>query len=110
LTYQTTEHARESVVRELVAAGALVRIVGTRGGYLLRAKLGEVVRTLAATRGNERIFVSLDTASSKASEIGAKTFEVDTTHYEAARIRRARPDRAEALRNSRTRPRQQSLV
>lgn len=100
----------ESVLRELVAAGGVVCLVGTRGGYLLQVSLGKTVRTLAAIRGNERVFAKLDTACGKAKDVGALRFEVDATNFEAARIRQARPDRAEALRQTRTLPRQQALV
>lgn len=102
--------AKEPVLRDLVAAGGRVTVVGTVGGYLLRVTLGSATRTLVSARGHERVLATLDTAGGLARAIGASTFDVDITGFAPARIRKARPDRAEALRKTRTRPLQQSLV
>lgn len=43
-------------------------------------------------------------------QVGIEMFEVDARFYQPGRIRKARPDRAEALRKTRTTPRQQELL
>ncbi len=99
------------LVRELVQATRDMRAtaVGTNGGFTLLFRVGESEKTLVSSRGNVRIFASLDTAGSFVRELGVRRFEVDMTQYQEGRLRGPRPDRAEALRNTRTRPRQQPL-
>jgi hypothetical protein len=65
---------------------------------------------LGNSRGNLRQFASLNTAVDFLRRVGVARFEVDAEEYERGRTRKPRPDRAEALRGTRTRPRQQSLI
>lgn len=102
---------KASLVRELVQATGDMQAtaVGTTGGFTLLFRVGESEKTLVGSRGGVRIFASLDTAGSFVRELGVPRFEVDMTQYQAGRLRGPRPDRAEALRSTRTRPRQQPL-
>lgn len=102
----------EAALRELVAAKAIkqVTVVGVDAGFVIAVRFGDAEKTLGATRGGKRMFASLDTASSFLSRLGLKVFEVDVEKYEKRRLRKARPDRAEALRRTRTKPRQQTLL
>jgi hypothetical protein len=95
---------KETTLRELVEANAVrsACVVGLRGGYAVTVRYGLTERTLATTRGGVRIFAALDTASEFLRKIGLARFEVDATGYEPGRLRAARPDRAEALRKTRT--------
>lgn len=99
------------VLRELVQATNQVRAiaVGTQGGFILRFQFGDSDKALVNSHGSVRSFASLDTAGIFVRNIGIPQFEVDMTYYKPGRLRGARPDRAEALRQTRTRMRQQAM-
>src|SRR3569833_3381538 len=96
---------KETTLRELVAAGSIasVCVVGQNGGYAVTVRCGTAESTLASTRGDVRLF-TLDSASTFLRALGLFRFDVDSTNYEPGRLRKPRPDRAEALRKTRTRP------
>lgn len=97
------QNVREAVLRELVEAvpGTTARVVGLRGGFALVFKSGAAERMLAGTRGNVRIFAKLDTACDFLRDrLNFSFFEVDASKLERVRLRKARPDRAEALRKA----------
>src|SRR5688500_3699505 len=102
---------RQQTLRDLVAEGrvARARVVGLRGGYGVVVTDGPVERLLATSRGETRLF-TLDAATKFLRDIGLPRFEVDASNYEPGRLRSPRPDRAEALRRTRTNPHQPSLV
>ena len=102
---------REPVLRELVQASGTVgaSVVGKGNGFAVVVKWGLVEKTLATSRGQVRLFASLDTAASFVRSVGISRFEVDVSRYEPGRLRSARPDRAAALRLTRTRMQQQPL-
>jgi hypothetical protein len=102
---------RELVLKELVGATAEIsaRIVGRENGFLVIVRLASGQKTLITSRGDIRLFASLDTAASFMGDIGVLQFEVDISHYRAGRLRGPRPDRAEALKHTRTKLYQQSL-
>lgn len=102
---------REPVLRELIQAssGVSATIFGRECGFALVVHIGSVERVLATSRGGTRLFASLDTACSFVKELGLERFEVDMTEYQPGRLRGARPDRAEAMRLSRTKMQQQDL-
>jgi len=102
---------KEPVLREIVQASADVsaRIVGKENAFFVIAQLASGEKTVMTTRGNTRLFASLDTAAAFIGDLGLIRFEVDISHYTGGRLRAPRPDRAEALRNTRTRLRQQPL-
>lgn len=102
---------KEPMLRELIRSLISVEttIQGTKQGFLISVRIGEQERTLETARGATRLFASLDTAASFIRDIGLPRFVVDMTEYEPGRLRRARPDRSEALKQTRTRMKQQSL-
>jgi hypothetical protein len=102
---------REPVLRELVQAAAVTRatVTGKEKGFSVIVHYGSVERTLATTRGGVRLFASLDTAGAFVRDVGLPKFEVDMSGHEPGRLRKARPDRAEALRHTRTKMQQQTM-
>jgi hypothetical protein len=102
---------KEPVLKELIQSfGPLpARIVGKGNGFAVAVMLGPLEKTLVTSRGQVRMFASLDTAGSFVRTVGISRFEVDMAQYEPGRLRRARPDRAAALRLTRTRMQQQSI-
>jgi hypothetical protein len=102
---------KEQLVRELIQATGQVRAiaVGAQGGFAVHFQFGSSDKTLVNSRGNVRFFASLDTAGLFVQSVGISHFEVDMTRHQPGRLRKARPDRAEALRQTRTRLRQQAL-
>jgi hypothetical protein len=106
-----TSTIKESTLRELVEANPELSacVVGIRGGYVILLRYGIVERQLASTRGGVRLF-TLDNASKFLRDVGLKKFVVDATDYEHARMRKARPDRSEAMKGTGTKLRQQNLI
>jgi hypothetical protein len=102
---------KESALRELAESSGIKHAcaVGGRGGYSIVVRSGDGHRQLACARGEIRLF-TLNNASKFLRGIGVSVFEVDSTRYEEARLRKARPDRAEALKLTATKPRQQVLI
>lgn len=102
---------REPLLRELVKVSA-VRLATIRGfatGFEVIVNVGDQEKVLETVRGEKRLFASLDTAASLVRDIGLPRFEVDMTEYQPGRLRKARPDRSEALKRTRTRLTQQIL-
>lgn len=101
------------MLRELVVTSSLTGAVavGCRGGYGLCVKYGAHIpqRSLATSRGETRVFSNLNTLAGFLKRMGITSFEVDTSGYEPVRIRPPRPDRATALRRTRTKPKQSML-
>jgi len=106
-----TTTIREPVLKELVQVSGTIdaRIVGKGSGFAVMVRLGATEKTLATSRGQVRLFASLDTVGSFVRELGISRFEVDMAQYEPGRLRGARPDRAAALRLTRTRMQQQTI-
>ena len=102
---------REPLLRELILAAEQVKATaaGRESGFALVFQVGNAERTLATSRGAVRLFASLDTAGAFVQGIGISRFEVDMTRHQPGRLRKARPDRAEAMRLTRTRMQQQPL-
>lgn len=102
------ETIQETTLRELIEVGSVRSVVaiGQRGGFFVSARCGETGRSLATARGSVRLFPNLTTLAALLRKFGISSFEVDATNYAAGRVRPARPDRAEALRRTRTRPKQ----
>lgn len=103
---------RESTIRELISSSSLwtASIKGEHCGFSIVFQLGNNARVLLSSRGETRRFANLNTAADFLKQLGLCKFEVDTSSYVAGRIRKARPDRAEALRKTRTIPIQQELL
>ena len=107
----TPQLIREPVLRELieVAEGVSATISGRERGFALVVHIGSSDKLLATSRGPIRLFASLDTASAFVRDLGLTRFEVDMSGHQPGRLRSARPDRAEAMRLSRTKMQQQDL-
>lgn len=102
---------KETSLREMIGASIAVRVVirGAGQGFRIVAYIGEQERILERARGGTRLFASLDTAASFVHEIGLPCFTVDMSDYHPGRLRKARPDRAEAMKRTRTRMHQPEL-
>jgi hypothetical protein len=103
---------KEKTLKELVAAGAVrsAAVVAQGPGFALLVRYGAAERSLANKQGEPRLFASLDTVVPLLKKLGLSKFEVDATEHEPGRLRKARPDRAEALKRTRTLPHQPSLI
>jgi hypothetical protein len=101
----------EQTLRTLVTADSVrsPAVIGMGGGYAISVRYGSTESLLKSSRGETRLF-TLDAASKFLRRIGLPRFVVDASNYEPGRIRKPRPDRAEALRRTRTNPRQAMLV
>jgi hypothetical protein len=106
------ETIRENILRELVANRSTLSVsaVGCHGGFSVAVQSGPARRTLGSTRGNVRVFSNLTGLATLLRDIGISQFAVDSAHYQPGRIRSARPDRAKALKMTRTTPRQSELL
>ncbi|MGC2163001.1 MAG: hypothetical protein WA634_13900 [Silvibacterium sp.] len=102
---------KEPLLRELIQATGQVRasIAGKSKGFALVFHVGGTDKTLLTSRGTIRMFASLNTAAAFVRDLGIPRFEVDMTSHQPGRLRNARPDRAEALRQTRTKLHQQYL-
>lgn len=105
------ETIRETTLRELAEANTIqsVHAIGQRSGFAVAIRYGSTERFLASTRSGVRLFPNLTTLAIFLRKIGISHFEVDTTSYEQGLVRPPRPDRAEALRQTRTRQKQGNL-
>lgn len=102
---------REPLLRELMQMPTSVDAVvaGRERGFAVLFRVGDVDRTLATSRGSIRLFATLDTAGAFVRDLGIPRFTVDMASHRPGRLRGPRPDRAEALRQTRTRLQQQPL-
>jgi hypothetical protein len=102
---------KEPTLRELARAGAIDALcLAARGaGFAVHATYGQGEHVLTTARGEPRLFASLNTAATFLLGLGIDRFQVDAAGYEPGPVRKARPDRAEALRNTRTTPKQRPL-
>jgi len=101
----------EPVLREIWRAASDLRavVVGQEQGFALMFRVKSADRVLVTARGDLRVFASLQTAGSFMRSVGISSFTVDMQGYRPGRLRPPRPDRAEALRQTRTKLRQQPL-
>jgi hypothetical protein len=102
---------KEQVLRELIEASPEItaRVVGKQSAFTIHVKLASGEKTLVTARGTVRLFASLNTTAAFLGSLGLLRFEIDISHYRAGRLRGPRPDRAAALRQTRTRMQQQVL-
>jgi hypothetical protein len=82
---------------------------GQQRGYSLLVRIGGGQRTLITSRGGVRLFATLDTAGAFVRDLGIPKFGVDMSGHAPGRLRKPRPDRAVALRGTRTKLQQQPL-
>jgi hypothetical protein len=107
-----SEFVREATFRELIAAfgeSAEVTLVGAVGGFYLSIGTPSGAKRLASSKGDARLF-TLPHAARYLRILGLQRFTVDTSAHQAGRIRKARPDRAAAMRKTRTNMQQQPLI
>jgi hypothetical protein len=107
----STSTIKAPVLRELVQANTITgaTVSGQEKGFALRVKLGSGQKVLVTSRGTVRLFASLDTAGAFARDMGIPHFEVDMSGHAPGLLRKPRPDRAEAMRHTRTKPQQQPI-
>jgi hypothetical protein len=101
---------KETTLRALVEANSIRQVValGQSGGFAVAFHYGAAESELGNARGGIRVFPNLTTLAAFLVRMGIPRFEVDATAYQKRRSR-ARPDRAEALKKTRTKPRQAAL-
>lgn len=107
-----SKNITEVTLRELIAAGTIENayLIGQQGGFSVTIRCGKAERTLGNTRGGKKVFASLDTAVPYLKRLGITLLTVDASKFEPGRLRKPRPDRAAALKKTRTLPRQQDLI
>jgi len=84
-------------------------VSGQDGGYVIKIQFKDYVGTLVSSRGGPRLF-TLDNAAKYLRSIGLPRFEVDASGFVPGRIRGPRPDRAVALRTTKTKSPKESLI
>jgi hypothetical protein len=106
------QNITEATLRELIAADTIEAtcLIGQQGGFSVIVRCGKIERTLGNTRGSKKVFASLDTAVPYLKRLGITRLTVDASKFEPGRLRKPRPDRAAALKKTRTLPRQQDLI
>lgn len=95
----------ERSLRELINAQVVTGFAarGDKGGFVVEATLGSEpgrIAKLGNTRGGVRIFASLSTVAMLLQRLGFNEFVVNSSEYVPGRVRGARPDRSEALKNA----------
>lgn len=91
---------QEPAFRELLAAKGIhqVTLNGRSGGFAVEVAAGDYRRLLGTSRGQLRMFCSLNTATKYLRSFGITRFQVDAAGFKEGRLRGPRPDRAKALR------------
>ena len=94
---------KEAALRELISARMVSNVLarGITGGFTLEVTIGGGTALLASSKGDVRTFASIETMSVMLKRMGVNTFTVDTTNYEAGRIRAAQPERSKAMKAGR---------
>lgn len=106
-----TFEIKEASLKELVAANSIngAVVIGQYRGFGISIRCGDNYKTLMTARGIARLFGSLDSAMAFLRRLGISRFEVDSTEYERALLRSPRPDRAKALKQTKTKLTQSKL-
>lgn len=99
----STPLLKEAALRELISAGMVSNVVakGISGGFVLEVSISGGTALLASSKGDVRTFASIETMSVMLRRMGVTTFKVDTTNYEAGRVRAAQPERSKAMKAGR---------
>jgi hypothetical protein len=94
----------QTTLARLVEAGAVrsASVIGQPAGWGVVIKYGRVERSLAAKRGQVRLFRRLETVVSYLKHVGIARFDVDTGAFDPAKLRttRNRPDTATAMKRA----------
>ncbi len=103
---------KESGVRALMDMRADVSVTarGLDGGFAIYISNKDAERMLCTSKGDARLFASLNTTAAFLRRLGIARFDVDASQFKPGRLRKARPDRSIALRRTRTAMKQQSLI
>lgn len=111
MTVMMAGEIKESALKELLLASSIngATVFGQHGGFGVCIKCGSHDKMLITARGGERMFGSLDTAMQFLRRLGVLKFEVDASAFEPALLRSPRPDRSEAMKNTKTKPTQSDL-
>lgn len=90
---------QEASLRELIAAGLVTSLVARadNAGFMLDIGLGDRKATLGSSRGQPRLFASIETIATLLQRMSHPRFEVDATNFVPGRVRYSRPDRSEAM-------------
>ncbi len=117
LAPEEMDSVAEATLRELCGSGVNVNpaVVAVQdGGFALVFAYGatgrDVRKVLGTSRGPLRRLASIDTAGFGLRDLSLQRFSVDLADYQPGRVRGPRPDRAEALRKTRTSPKQTELL
>lgn len=107
----TSGTIKENTLRELAASDSIASTaaIGRVGGFTVAVRCGNADRTLGNARGGVRLFSNLTNLATFLRSVGITNFAVESDDYEPGRIRSARPDRAAALKLTRTKPRQSTI-
>ena len=94
-----------AAVHDLVAVGTITRaeVQGLKGGFVDVFHCCERSALLGSARGKPRAFASLNTVVTLLQRLNQFSFEVNTSGFKPGRLRAARPDRAQAMRDINTR-------
>jgi hypothetical protein len=106
-----TDTCSEKTFRELAETHAInsVGLLGLSGGYVVVFHVGEAERKMASTRGGLRLF-KLEAGADFLRRYGFFRFVVDIANFREGHIRKPRPDRAQALKRTKTRLRQSDFL
>jgi len=90
-----SETINYAVLKQLVDAGAIrgADVVGQPGGWTIMFRYGSSQKTLAAHRGNVRVFSNLTTVMKFLDKLGIMQFSVDSSFFKESVKRYTRPDR-----------------
>jgi hypothetical protein len=93
-----------STLAQLVEVGAVrgASVIGQPAGWGVRVKYGRTERSLAARRGQVRLFRKLETVVTYLRNIGIAKFEVDAGGFDPDKLRRSRsrPDSARVMKRA----------
>lgn len=88
---------------DLITAGIVreATAVGQDDGWSITVNYGRVKRTLAARRGNRRVFRHLESLVSYLQDVGIEHLAVDSSRYRPEKIKqtRLRPDTAQRMKH-----------
>jgi hypothetical protein len=99
MTAHETKTIDHATLAERAARGAIrgARVVGQPGGWGLVVKDGRTARSLAARRGEPRVFRRFETLVGYLKDIGIVQYDVDASGYAPDVTARRRPDTAKRM-------------
>lgn len=99
----STPRLKEAALRDLITAVIASNVIakGIEGGFILEVSIGNRTALLGNSKGDARIFASLETMAVMLKRMGVNTFFVDATNYVPGLARAARPERSKEMREGR---------